>query len=329
MKKNIFKIKYEGQALAIVMVVLVVSALIGLSIYSRSMKDRMLTLEERASAEALEVSDVSLEQLTLLSIEEVVQAFEETFAQEGEPNLEEGIVLTENDDKGQMTSLLRSLGVIEATHTISDLLSPICPANEGGNEYQLTLKIADENTFYEVRPGHIWSLPAREILRSKTDCVLNMNFAIRGDTRAGFIVSRVYCDYDENGIAINCKEYEPGDFDKYCFSDNGLECNNVEGFYDQGGGSNWQPFNPEQDSLDPVVMSGGDAPSEIRIKAVGGTIGISYSLPEGCMDGLNMYQLRATANCQGVYRGKEILIPEKKWHETIFDYVIFNNEGTM
>jgi hypothetical protein len=47
------------------------------------------------------------------------------------------------------------------------------------------------------------------------------------------------------------------------------------------------------------------------------------------MDGLNMYQLRATANCQGVYRGKEILIPEKKWHETIFDYVIFNNEGTM
>jgi len=49
--------KYEAQALAITMVVLVVSAILGLSIYSRAMKDKLLTMEERASAEALEVAD--------------------------------------------------------------------------------------------------------------------------------------------------------------------------------------------------------------------------------------------------------------------------------
>lgn len=331
------KKKYEGQALAITMVVLVVSALIGLSIYSRSMKDRMLTLEERASAEALEVSDLALERLTLLPIEDVVNA---AIAEAGEAgaNLEDGIVLTDDsEDGGGMTGLFRRLNIVADTHTVSDLLSPICPAGQGGNEYQLTLKVADENTFYEVRAGHVWSLPARDMLKGKQgeaseDCSLNMNFAIRGDSRAGFVVSKLYCyDYDD-GIPTYCREYRVRDFDKYCFSNelgDGARCNNENRFYDEGDSSNWIAFNPEEDNMGEIIMSGDDDPSEIRITAVAGTIGISYSIPEGCVDGLRMFQLRATANCQGVYRGKEILVPEEKWHETIFDYVIFNAEGSI
>jgi hypothetical protein len=314
---------YKGQALAITMVVLVVSALIGLSIYSRSMRDRMLTLEERASAEALEVSDATLENLMLIPIEEVVTAME---MEEGET-----IEFTESEDTHELTDLFRDLGIIEETNFIDELFSPICPPGESANQYKLTLKEADENTFYEVRAGHVWSLPARDVLKNKSDCVLGMNFAIRGDSRAGFVVSKIYCEYEgDDGLATNCEEYEIGDFDKYCFSDDGVSCNNPN--FDDDGESNWEKINPDiGETIGAINMSGpGEVPSEIRITAIAGTVGINYSIPtEACMDGLRMYQVKATANCNGVFRGKEILIPEEKWHESIFDYVIFNNKGSL
>jgi hypothetical protein len=68
-KKN----KYESQALAIAMVVMVVSSIIAMSIFFRAQKDRTLTLEERASAEALEISDLIIDKLTQFSIEDVFE----------------------------------------------------------------------------------------------------------------------------------------------------------------------------------------------------------------------------------------------------------------
>ena len=71
---------------------------------------------------------------------------------------------------------------------------------------------------------------------------------------------------------------------------------------------------------------------EVRIKAVGGTVAIAQDLDDSTctdLDGLRMIQITAGANCNGVYRAKEIIIPENKWHSTIFDYVIFNGEGSI
>ena len=158
---------------------------------------------------------------------------------------------------------------------------------------------------------------------------------------------RIYCNYDENGNVINCKEYDFGglgeeyapendDMVNYCFSnEEETECNNPN-FRDS---ENWKKYYPESGRyIDAGMFSSHSVDlenladytlSEVRIKAIGGTVGISYILPEGCLTGLRMFQLRATANCYGVYRGKEVLIPEQKWHNTIFDYVIFNGEGSL
>ena len=56
---NIMKNKktYSGQALAIIMVVIVVCSIIGFSMFSRSLRDKRSTIQERYSAEALEVND--------------------------------------------------------------------------------------------------------------------------------------------------------------------------------------------------------------------------------------------------------------------------------
>jgi len=336
--------KYEAQALAITMVVLVVSAILGLSIYSRAMKDKLLTMEERASAEALEVADLTLDRLTSRPIDDVVTAIS-VLGLEADPTatLEKGFVLTENNNgENDITKLLSNDGgateyfnnpILGVDQTYSALLSPICPVDVAGNEYQITLKSAEEN--YEIRSGHSWSIPARNLLKSRPNCRLDLNVEMAGDSKAGFVVSKYYCNYDANGIATDCEEYQVSSnfVEKYCFSDDGINCNDVSKFYDPD--SPWQKVSTEGNVME-YQMSLADSPTEIRVTAVGGTVSVGYKLwnptdptSTECAQGLRMYQLRATANCNGVYRGKEILIPEEKWHDSIFDYVIFNNEGPI
>lgn len=385
---NNFK-KYDGQALAIAMVILVVSSLIAISIYSRTMKDKGLSLEERASAEALEVSDILLDRLSQFPMSTVIDSILEMDIAQGitEYPYSTGILLRENSSEtgNNITTLLRSesLKILDESQTISEFLTPLCPIDQG-NEYQVTLKEADPNTYYEIKPGNIWSLPVRNLIK-QDGCALNLKLAVRGDTRAGFVLMKIYCNYDENGNVTNCKEYDFGglgdeytvendDIVNYCFSnEEESECNNPN-FRDS---ENWEKYYPGSgryieagifgdDSVDPIPVQGVSdtdfqkkslferileifkkkpvsaqpAPvdpedlsdyilSEVRIKAIGGTVGISYILPEECLTGLRMFQLRATANCYGVYRGKEVLIPEQKWHNAIFDYVIFNGEGSL
>jgi hypothetical protein len=334
------KVKYKAQALAIAMVVLVVSSLIAMSVYSRAMKDKGLTLEERASSEALEVSDVLIDKLTQFPMDNVINEIlaMELVGMDMSYPYSTGIVLKENNNgDSNITDLFRSesLQILDESQTLSDLLDPLCPIEKGG-EYQITLKEADEDTYYEVKPGHIWSLPAKNLI-TQDECNVDIKLAIRGDTRAGFTLMKIYCSYDEGGNVVDCKEYEYDDIENYCFSDDGVDCNNVNfGDYD-----NWIKYKPNEGGGEGNIINihlpsseGGEDPgeyilSEIRIKSVGGTIGVSYILPEQCLTGLRMFQLRATANCSGVYRGKELLIPEQKWHNTIFDYVIFNGEGSL
>lgn len=327
--------KYEGQALAITMVVLVISALLGLSIYSRTRRDRALTFEERASAEALEVSDSILEQLTTQSVGDVREAIQQ-YLEGQEINWEEGIVLSEvGEEDDDITGLFRLLEIIEGDSTIGGLLYPICPLPEDSmNKYELTVKLADEDTAFEVKPGETWSLPiGRGMNVEEEECnILNIKADYSGDSRAGFVVMKIYCDYDENGVPTSCDKYEidtEEGFEKYCFSNDALTCNaeldtttvpHLRGYWEPTGAGDVIGIN----------IAGDNSPSEIRVVPVGGTIELSYSFDNSiCLDGLSMYHFKVTANCSGVYRGKEILIPEQKWYHSIFDYVIFNSQGSI
>lgn len=334
--KKIFKKKYEAQALAITMMILVVSSLIAMSIYSRSTRDRVLTLEERASSEALEVSDIILDSLTGYSVAEVIAGIEQS--QETEFNPEVGIVLEDDGNlKTQISSLFQTLGILSPGNRVTDLVAPICPLDNTGNLYQLTLKEAEPGVFYEIRPGFVWSLPTRKIsyAPSGENCALNMAFEERGDSTAGFVVTKIYCLHDTDDSVLSCLDYEEEHeehIESYCFSNDGSTCNNDD-FLD---GDNWTPINLSDNNEVSIYLGSSSAPgapleypTEIRVKAVGGTIAIAHTVSSGCLASFRTYQLRATANCSGVYRGKEVLLPEEKWYNTLFDYVIFNAEGSL
>lgn len=318
--------KYPAQALAIAMVVLVVSSILAVSIYSRISKDKTLSLDERASAEALEVSDLILDYLTDASLNDVIKAAEEASQTQ---TIGTGISLTEDSTTTQISTLLETIGINAGLNALD-----MCPLAVAGNSYTLTLSEADLNTYFEIRPGQMMALPLKGMPLG-TDCSTVIKAVIRGDSTAGFSITKIYGkDYDSvTGLARSYKPYEESDVTHYCFS-SGSGCNNSN-FLDSGSdGVNWIYFsddNTEQIDLDLKATSGTYQLDEVKITAIGGTIGIAYQLdnPESCTQDLKMINVQAAANCSGSYRGKSVLIPQKQWESPIFNYTIFNGEGSL
>lgn len=306
--KNI-KNRYSAQALAIAMVVLVVSSIIGLAIYSRAAKDKLLSVGERASAEALEVSDLILNQLTTVSINKVTQ----TIAGEGNTfDYENGVTL--NESNGQISDLFTKLGLEGAFTGLN-----FCPVQMEGNEYYLKIKEASPDTYFEIRAGQVMAFPIKG-QSIGLGCNASISFAIRGDSNVGFSVERIYGRNYTNGIAQEYKPYAIDDVKQYCFS-----CKT-----DTFLGDEWnQVADRESINFDLNELSGTYKLDEIRVKAIGGTIGVGYALTTECTQGFRLIDVQASANCDGTYRGKQILIPEKRWSSPVFDYSLFNGQGSL
>jgi len=315
---------YPAQALAIAMVVLVVSSILAISIYSRVSKDKTLSLDERNSAEALEVSDLILNYLTASPIQTVIQNAPETQSLDN-PS---GITLTESATQQEISTLLETLGVTNSFDNLS-----ICPITVSSNTYFLNIRKADIDTYFEVRPGQIMALPVKGInlpdpVVSPNACNTTIKTAVRGDSGAGFSVTKVYAKTYTNGIAATYKPYEEADVLNYCFASSST-CNNNDTL---GDGLNWIPFKDDGSQTLSVALNeikSGYRLDEVKITAIGGTIGISYTIPTTCTKELNMINVQAGANCSGTYRGKSVLIPSKQWEVPLFNYVLFNGEGSL
>lgn len=324
MKKNL----YPAQALAITMVVLVVSSIIAISIYSRVSKDKALSLDERASAEALQVSDLTLDYLTSKNIGTVLSAIEEEAGQQvTDPTAIPTVTLTETSSNHQLTELIKDkLGVSNA-----DLSSlSICPLSVSANEYFLNVQPADENTFFEIRSGQTFSLPLKGEDFGEDACNISIRSAVRGDSQAGFSVTKIYGKDYVSGIATTYKDYDESDVTNYCFSASDVDCNNTTNFQ---ASDNWVKFsdsNKDAITIDLNETKDGYKLDEVRIQAIGGTIGVSYVSTSGtCANNLQIVKFQAGASCSGTYRGKEILIPLKQWSSPIFNYTLFNGQGNL
>lgn len=318
------KEKYKAQSLAIAMVVLVVSSILAISVYSRVTKDKTLSLDERASAEALEISDLLLNYLTSTPIKDVITKAE---ALSGTQTLNDaqGITLTQNESTGEINTLLTELGLSTNLSSLS-----ICPTSVSDNTYYLNIRKADLDSFFEVRPGQIMALPIKGIPLG-TDCNSTIKAAVRGDNGAGFSVTYVYGRIYVNNLATEYKPYDESDVINYCFATSST-CNNSNFLDNNSDGANWVYFkddNSQQITVDLKATKDGYNLDEVRISAIGGTVGISYVVPAACTEELNMISVQAGANCSSTYRGKSVLIPEKQWETPIFNYVLFNGEGAL
>lgn len=324
------KKRYEAQALAIAMVVLVVSSIIAISVYSRVSKDKMLSLDERASAEALQISDLVLDYLTSASITKVIDSANEMAT--GEQNTGTiaipTLTLTESSSANQITDLLKNkLLITDANLTDLD----ICPLSVSGNQYYLNIQPADSNSYFEIKAGQTFSLPINGKDFGTDACNVTMHFAVRGNNQAGFSITKVYGKSYVDGIASEYKDYSEEDVTNYCFAASGA-CNDSDNFQ-----LAWVPFSDSNADTVNIALNSSDSSGnykldEVRIQAIGGTVGISYTTTDSantCADFLKIVKIQAGANCSGTYRGKEILIPLKQWSSPIFNYTLLNGEGSL
>jgi hypothetical protein len=312
--RKLLTAKYEGQALAIIMIVLVVAVVIGMAMLSRTLKDRERVTEEKTSAEALEFSDSILDVVKGTPVEKLEEVCANPdFGAGIEEGCEvKGVSAVENflTEAGVSTGFLDSFGQCTGS----------------GSDVEMSISLAGADDDYEIRPDTVRAFVLRQQTPDPAACTLDLEFEPRGGENAGVAVSRVYASgYDANGVPANYKVYDYDDTVEYCLFRSGDACPDGSIFTDS-----WVPLQSGDTLSVPLTSSGGHPLDEIRVRAVNSAVGVRSSLSSAqCVDDMEMVKIVVAANCTGSYRAKELQIPQQEWAFPIFDYVLFNGNGTL
>ena len=294
---NIMKNKktYSGQALAIIMVVLVISSIIGFSIFTRSLRDKRSTVQERYSAEALEVNDNILDYILQNTNEGEIPGLviDQEYASDGVNNIKNLLNMGNN--------LFNKLTV--------------CSLDEPNNKYTVKLFYGDNNTVYQVEPGQAFSFVVPEKEAVPDACVINVEFQPEDiPDNTGFTLNKLF---RTSPAEATIRDYNYSDAETYCLSTN---CTNFEKE------RNYVPWNPD-DTL--VIPAGGVNLDRAQLIAINSRIRFTYEPTAACGSLFKTLILRSSATCNGVFRSKEAIIPVHRAHFSIFNYVLFNGSGEM
>ena len=294
---NIMKNKktYSGQALAIIMVVLVISSIIGFSIFTRSLRDKRSTVQERYSAEALEVNDNILD------------------------------YILQNTNEGEIPDLVIDQeyasevgGEYDIENIFDSTKLTVCSLDGTNNKYTVKLFYGDNDTVYQVEPGQAFSFVVPEKEAVPDACVINVKFQPEDiPANTGFTINKIYRT-SPTGATI--KDYDYSDAETYCLSTN---CTNFEK----------NPKNPNDVRWDPAttleILAGGVNLDRAQLIAINSRIRFTYEPTAACKNLFKTLILRSSATCNGVFRSKEAIIPVHRAHFSIFNYVLFNGSGEM
>ncbi|MCK9369049.1 hypothetical protein M0R04_03750 [Candidatus Dojkabacteria bacterium] len=307
--------KYKGQALAIVMVVLVIASVIGLAMFSRVMKDNARIINEKSSAEAFEVTNSALDAIkgtTVASIKNVCN------------NTQFGEGLTS-------TNGCKASGSADVQTFFTDLgvtTNPSATLNNCSSEsstIDVSAKLAGPEDDLEIRPDSVRSFVIRGQTPDPLGCTVNLTAEARGSAVVGMLVTKYYGKTYVNGVATEYKAYEYNDTVSYCVHSDGSDCSADSRF-----GSSWTPLLSGSQISIPLSGSGTYSLDEIRVRSVGGVVSIKTSLSNAnCIQNWEMIKMVVGANCTGSYRAKEIQLPQQEWALPIFDYAVYNANGTL
>lgn len=294
---------YKAQALAIIMVILVIASIIGFSVFSRQITQKRSIVEERNSAEALEVADIILDNFLLSKSKDWIDL--------GMDRKVDGY--TESATSSEITDLSQVLGNEIDFQTLS-----ICPLGEGSpNVYTLSLSRTNEDTIFYLRPGETFVFPIKGE-KFGVNCSIHIDFPAPPEN-GGFTVDRIYTI---SAISGDILEYNYENTLNHCFGTS--FCNNSNFT-----GNGWTVFNIGE-TLTVPIPSTTPFLDKIQLTAIGNTeLGFKFSMGVSCEKEIQHWQLRASATCGGSYRAKEVIIPEVGVSYSIFNYVLFNGEGNL
>jgi hypothetical protein len=315
MTKKLFK----AQALAIVMLILVIASIMGVSLFSRMAKDKDIAVNEQDSAIAIAQVDAMLDYLIGADIGQV-----------------EGVLTnSENPYPYEINSINDFVDFLREYDVIDSEVEPFAEAwciSTDNSDVQVILSFADSDTFAEVQPGSVLAFNLEDLSCSSSDdgCRLTVRMKSVGDYSA-FLVKRIIDD-PTDGVSETKQNY--------CITDDGAGCTSNDygdnlGNIIEGTGGTWSTINTGTDGngdllyyinfeLDQEVSNN---VVEIRVLPVSGVLAFNNVQPEDVTDrNFLPIKIAAEATCN-VTRGEEMYLPGSGLlgYSTLFDFGIYDS----
>ncbi len=300
--------KYKGQVLEIVLVLLLVGSILGFALYARFIRESERVVDEKASAEANELTEtfiglVSSSDYEKLKDENVLEVLDCNQEQLKSSECRKAGLSMEN-----LNTYFERLGVDGANFEVFDFNGDYCSA-----EVAMRYGLADDEVTIEQDESYSIFLDSA----NWSSC--EVNFIMRNNGFSdGFVMSLLYGDYLE-GELVSYKEYESGDIIGFTYSDVSK--------------ANWQPYSSGIQPLSFPSTYGFEKEDyklhEVRFKSLGGSSNLRWEVSDfGCeIDEYMVMEVGAT--CGGKYVGKQFIIPGEVFSPALFDYVLFNGTGPL
>lgn len=305
--------KYSGQAIAIIMVILVVAAVIGASLYSRMIRNKGEVIDTRESSKALEQSGNLLDTFITSDTRELQSAlYTKLIGVVGNK-----VVIESND--GDLEALKNAIdsnfGFIEGLD-----VTQLVDMDASCSSYSLSFEFATASDGIEYEVGQVMAINVSEVT-VPASCQARLQF-----NRAGgsvdhlFTIKKVFRDKGTG----NVEPYELDDMLLYCLP-SGVNCANTT----------VQPVG----SISETLSEGGtiDIPMttaklhEVRVIPLKNKIRIGIEEIGTCNKIFENYLIKATSVCSGQERTMQVVIPSvtNYGYSPIFDYTIYNSNGGL
>lgn len=321
---NIFKRRYPGQAIAIIMVILVVATVLGASLYSRTLKNKEAAINTKDSMMAVEQADSLLDLFVRSDFDFLLHLFDEV-----ESSTEGELVYTSIAD---IRSFLEGSGVDVSILNPNTGISNWCEDTGVGSSIKLTIAPADPVTDYvDVRVGSARVFNLKDNTYTPP-CSMTLMFEARESTPTLFTIKKIYGNSsDEIEAYENDGTIAGDDMVAYCFTPDGSPCPD-----DLGVAQPRTSFNNLEAgntlSIDLTETNGSGVPLYmIRVIPLNNTLAVSNSDVSDCSSNDFSYlKINAGVNCYGSFREKQIMIPgvDSLGYSSLFDYTIYNT-GTL
>ncbi len=316
--RNSQKKIYSGQAIAIVMVILVVATVLGASLYSRTLKNREAAINTKDSMKAVEQAD-SLLDLFVRADFQFLQDLAGEIHTSGKDFVFENIAEIKAflDGKSVNSSMLGQ---------IPDWCEYDADKNPSSN-LKLTIAEAKPSDFVDVRVGsaRVFNLKDND---STSPCNLSLSFEARENSPTIFVIKMIYGNSNDE-IAEYINDGSTDDMKAYCFTPTTLGCTTEqlesiaapEGSFSALSAGYTVPIGDLNQTRDSYSLY------QIRVIPLNNTVGISHSDVSGCSTKTFSYmKVNAAVNCYGSFREKQIMVPgaDSLGYSSLFDYTLYN-----
>ncbi len=298
--------RYSGQALAIVLVLLLVGSIIGFALYARTIREAERTVGERAAAESNELVETTIglvstseyQQLKVGFIDFVGDCEEDNFLDQGcrennmnvervETFFEEYLLL----DNADLSKFDRDL---DTDYCLTEMaLKYITPSDD------VIIQQDDAFGFF--------------LHKADWDAGCEVSFVMSNGDASGFTLSEFYAEHDSDDNVLSYKNYKHDDIKGYLYS---------------GSGENWSSPPSSFVYKSSNASKEGNFLHELRFKSLGGWSRLSWDIADSC-DLEDYFLMEVGSTCGGKYVGKNFIVPADLFAPPIFDYVLFNGVGEI